>query len=76
MAIAVFSTVLPTFLIAEAIARIGPGPTSIMGSVGPVFTSLMAVFVLGEKFGIAHLIGTVLIVAGIIWLARKPQPPI
>jgi len=73
MAIAVFATVLPTFFLAEAINLIGPGPTSIMGSAGPVFTSLMAVFVLGEKFGTAHFFGTVLIVAGIAWLARKPQ---
>ena len=71
MAIAVFATVLPTFFIAESIARIDPGPTSIMGSAGPIFTSIMAVLVLGEKFGMAHFIGTILIVAGVAWLALR-----
>ncbi len=71
LAIAVFATVLPTFFLAESIARIGPGPTSIMGSVGPIFTILMAVIILGEKFGVAHFIGTALIVAGVIWLTRS-----
>ena len=74
LAIAVFATVLPTFFLAEAIARIGPGPTSIMGSVGPIFTSLMAVVILGEKFSLAHLAGTTLIIAGVVWLTRNSQP--
>lgn len=77
LAIAIFATVLPTFFLAEAIARIGPGPTSIMGSVGPIFTSLMAVVILGEKFGVAHFLGTALIVAGVAWLAmnQTQSPP-
>ncbi len=74
MAIAVFATVLPTFFLAEAIARIGPGPTSIMGSVGPIFTTIMAVLILGEKFSLAHLVGTALIIAGVVWLMRNSQP--
>ncbi len=75
MAIAVFSTVLPTFFLAEAIARIGPGPTSITGSVGPIFTTLMATVVLGEKFSLAHLAGTILIIAGVAWLTKNSQSP-
>ncbi len=73
--IAIFATVLPTFFIAEAINRIGPGPASILGSAGPIFTILMATSLLGEQFTLAHLIGTVLIIAGVAWLAKpKPQP--
>jgi len=75
MAIAVFATVLPTFFLAEAIARIGPGPTSITGSVGPIFTTLMATVVLGEKFSLAHLAGTILIIAGVVWLTKNSQSP-
>ncbi|TMH19569.1 MAG: DMT family transporter, partial [Betaproteobacteria bacterium] len=38
LAMAVFATVLPTYLIAEAIKRIGANRTSLIGSLGPVFT--------------------------------------
>lgn len=75
MGIAIFATVVPTFFLAEAIARIGPGPTSIMGSVGPIFTTIMAVIILGEKFSLAHLAGTLLIIAGVVWLSKSSQSP-
>ena len=67
--IAIFATVIPTFFIAEAIARIGSGPASILGSAGPIFTILMATTLLGEAFTQSHLFGTSLIVAGVAWLA-------
>ena len=38
LTMAVFSTVLPTYLIAEAIKRIGANRTSLLGSLGPLFT--------------------------------------
>ncbi len=38
LAMAVFSTVLPTWLVAEAIRRIGANAASLIGSLGPVFT--------------------------------------
>lgn len=71
--IAVFATVLPTFFISEAIARIGPGPASILGSAGPIFTTLMAVLILGEAFTPSHFFGMALIISGIAWLALSRQ---
>lgn len=71
LAIAIFSTVLPTFLTAAAIGRIGAGPTSIASMIGPGFTSVFAVMVLGEQFTIYHAVGIVLIVAGIFFMERK-----
>ena len=41
--LAVFSTVIPSFFTSEAINRIGATKTSIMGSVGPVVTIILAV---------------------------------
>jgi drug/metabolite transporter (DMT)-like permease len=73
--IAVFATVLPTFFISESIARIGPGPASILGSAGPVFTIIMAILVLGEEFTTMHFIGTALIISGIAWLAFTGKNP-
>ena len=61
----ILTTVIPSFLIAEAIALIGPQKSSIAGTFGPVATSSFAVFMLGETFGFSHLIGLILVVLAI-----------
>ena len=71
--IAVFATVLPSFMISEAIARIGPPPTSIIGSIGPMATSVAAVFVLGEAFTHFHVGGLGLAVAGVLLLTTSRE---
>jgi len=38
LAMAVFCTVLPTWMIAESIRRIGASTASLIGSLGPLFT--------------------------------------
>ena len=48
LAMAVFSTVLPTWLIAEAIRRLGANTSSLIGSLGPVFTIGLGALILGE----------------------------
>lgn len=63
--LAAFCTVLPSFMLSEAIARLGSGPTSAIGNVGPVATSMLAVFVLGESFGLPHLGALILTSVGI-----------
>lgn len=73
LAIAIFSTVLPSFMISEAIARLGPAPTSIVGGIGPVVTSVAAVFVLGEAFTMFHLGGLTLAITGIVLLTAGPE---
>ncbi len=57
-------TVIPSLLIAGAIARLGPQLTSILGGLGPVLTAFSAVLILNEPFTIYHFIGTSLVVAG------------
>jgi len=64
------TTVIPSFLIAEAIAVIGPQRAAIAGTFGPVATSILAVFILGEAFGSFHLIGLVLVVFAIYFLQK------
>lgn len=69
--IAIVSTLLPTYMIAEAIQRIGPARTSIVGTAGPIFTILMAVWLLAEPFGWFHLIGVGLVMWGVSLLGKK-----
>lgn len=68
---AFFSTVLPSFLMSEGIRLIGSNNTAIVGSIGPISTIILAYFVLGESFGIAQFIGTVVVVLGVLLLSFK-----
>lgn len=69
--IAFFCTVLPSFMVSEAISRIGPQRAALMGSAGPIFTAGVAVVVLGEAFTWYHLAGTLLVVGSVSWMARR-----
>jgi len=64
----IVSTLIPSFLVSEAISRIGGTKTSIAGSIGPVFTVMLAVLILGEDFGWPHLLGMTLVVIGVLVL--------
>ncbi len=68
--LAFVSTVLPSFMISEAIARLGAAKTSIVGTAGPVFTILLAVVLLGEPFGWFHLAGMLLVMYGVSLLGK------
>ncbi|MEL7089575.1 MAG: DMT family transporter, partial [Planctomycetota bacterium] len=63
--LAVVCTVLPSFMLSEAISRIGPARTSAAGNVGPVVTTVMAVWILGEPFGFPQAAGLALILLGV-----------
>lgn len=68
--IAIFCTVIPTFFTTAAVARIGSEKTGIMATVGPAFTSLFAVTILGEIFTIYHFAGIAVTIIGIAILKR------
>lgn len=64
-------TVIPSFLMSEGIARVGPEQASIVGGSGPVLTALMAVFLLGEAFTLYHLLGMLMVIVAIVWLSVR-----
>ena len=72
LTMAVFSTVLPTYLIAEAIKRIGANRTSLVGSLGPVFTIWLGFWILGEPLHWIQLGGVALVLAGVTLVTLKP----
>lgn len=69
--LAIFSTLIPSFFISEAINRIGATRTSIMGTLGPVFTIILAVALLGEAFGWPQIVGLLLVLFGVSLLRAK-----
>ena len=66
IAMALFSTLLPVFLLSHAIRRIGSGSTSLIGSVGPVSTNGMAYVFLGERISLLQIAGSALVLAGVL----------
>lgn len=74
VALAVLCTVLPSFMLSEAIARIGATRTSAAGNVGPVVTTVLAVWILHEPFGVFQAVGLVLILVGVGLIGRIREP--
>jgi drug/metabolite transporter (DMT)-like permease len=72
LTMAVFSTVLPTYLIAEAIKRIGANRTSLLGSMGPLFTIWLGSWLLDEPVHAIQLVGAALVLAGVALVTFRP----
>ncbi|MGF1761839.1 DMT family transporter [Aliivibrio kagoshimensis] len=72
---AVFCTVLPSFLVAAAMARLTPSTLSLTSNVGPAITAGFAVILLDEAFTLFHAVGMALVVLSVVSLtsdkARK-----
>ncbi|MBP7644160.1 MAG: DMT family transporter [Saprospiraceae bacterium] len=70
LAMAIFATVLPSFMISEGIKRLGSSNASIIASVGPISTIILSNIFLGEAFNFGQLIGTVLVIFGVILVSK------
>lgn len=67
---ALFSTVIPAFLMNAGIQRIGSGTASMISSVGPIGTLILAYIFLGEQLSSAQIIGTFLVLTGVFIASR------
>ena len=67
----VLSTVLPSFMMVEAIDRIGPTQTGIVGMLGPIFTIALAIQLLDEAFTMWLVVGVALMMLGVWNLMRS-----
>jgi drug/metabolite transporter (DMT)-like permease len=67
---AVFATVIPSFLISASIRRMGASNMSIIGSLGPVSTILLAIAFLGESLDWYQVIGAAVVIGGVVWVSR------
>ncbi|MGR8921129.1 MAG: EamA family transporter, partial [Gammaproteobacteria bacterium] len=64
----VITNVVPLFMIAESIRRIGAQRAAIVSSIGPPATIAGAVLILGESMAPVQVLGAGLIVVGIVVL--------
>lgn len=73
LVMAVFSTVLPLWLMAEGLRRIGANQVALVGCIGPLSTIVFARIFLGEPITLIQLAGAGLVLAGVIIISVKPQ---
>ena len=70
---ATISTVIPTLLISEGIRLIGASNASIVGSVGPVSTIILAYIFLGERLTLIQMIVGVLVLGGVLLISMQKK---
>jgi drug/metabolite transporter (DMT)-like permease len=66
--IATIATVIPSFLIVEGIRIIGANNSSIIGTIGPISTIILAGIFLNERINITQGIGTLIVISGVLYL--------
>ncbi|WP_354625492.1 DMT family transporter [Psychromonas sp. MME2] len=71
--LALLSTVIPSFMVSEAIQRIGPTQTGIVGTLGPIFTIVLAIYLLGEPITAYMIVGMTMVFIGVMVLILKKQ---
>jgi drug/metabolite transporter (DMT)-like permease len=71
LVLGIVATVIPTFTVSAAIKKIGANNVAIISSVGPVSTILQAHWVLGEQIHTGQIIGTVLVIIGVILIGWR-----
>jgi drug/metabolite transporter (DMT)-like permease len=69
--LATISTVIPTFLISKGVGMIGASNASILSSIGPMATILMAYYALNETVNINQIIGMLLVLCGVLTISLK-----
>jgi drug/metabolite transporter (DMT)-like permease len=70
---ATISTVIPTLLISEGIRLIGASNASIVGSVGPISTIVLAYIFLDERLTLVQMLGGVLVLGGVLLISIQKK---
>lgn len=68
---AIMATLIPSFLVSESIKRLGASNFSILGSLGPVSTIILAFIFLGEQLTYVQLLGMFVVIGGVTYLSLK-----
>jgi drug/metabolite transporter (DMT)-like permease len=69
LCMALFSTVMPVFMMAEALRRIGASRVAMISALGPVATVVSGYLGLDEKMSLVQSAGGLLVVVGVLIVA-------
>jgi len=70
---AVVSTVMPIWLMAEGVKRIGANQVSMIGAIGPIITIYFGWLILNEPITMIQIAGAVLVLAGVLLVSLKVE---
>jgi len=69
--ISTVSTILAIVLLMKAIKIIGPSPSAILGTFEPIVSIILGIILFGEAITLTIVIGTILILASVVILAKE-----
>ncbi|WP_405610707.1 DMT family transporter [Polaribacter sp. Asnod1-A03] len=69
--IAVFATVIPSFLVSASIKKISSSNFAIVAGIGPISTIILAAFFLDEHLSLMQFFGALLVIIGIVITSLK-----
>ena len=72
--IVLFPTFIAVVLYLSGIERLGPSQASILSTVEPIFTIVLASIVLGERFSAIQWMGALLVMAAVTFAEREARP--
>ncbi len=75
MGMALIATVLASFFVAAGIGKLGASNASIISSVGPISTIVLANIFLGEVITLHQVLGTGLVMAGVLMITLYKNKP-
>ncbi len=73
LALGIIATVIPSFLVASGIKRIGSNNVAIISGIGPVSTIIQAHYILDEPIFFEQLMGTALVIMGVLLIGWKSR---
>lgn len=73
LAMAIFSTLIPSFLVSAAIERLGASTFSIFGSLGPISTIILAYLFLDEAITMIQMMGMLVVIFGVTMVSGKKR---
>ncbi|MDB5256085.1 MAG: permease, superfamily [Chitinophagaceae bacterium] len=73
LAMAIFSTFMPAYFLSKGIKLIGSERSSVISTIGPVSTIVLANIVLGETMTWVQVGGTLIVIAGVLIISLKTK---
>ena len=73
LCIAVFATVIPSFLVSISIRTINSSNFAVVAGIGPISTIILAVIFLNESLTLVQIMGTVIVILGILLVSKSKK---
>jgi drug/metabolite transporter (DMT)-like permease len=73
LGIAVFATVIPSFLVSISIKLINSSNFAVVAGIGPISTIILAVIFLNESLTLLQIIGTIVVILGILLVSKSKK---